>query len=101
MNEETLGLELRGAGCRCGSAKKPGETFCQSCYYRLPPAMRRALYRRVGSGYEESYRAAAEFLDLENARFARDLGTSKTPSLPAADSSTVSPVDKRAKRGAS
>jgi hypothetical protein len=54
--------ELRGTECRCGRPKGANKTFCQACYYALPEYMRRALYRRVGSGYEEAYSAAVAFL---------------------------------------
>lgn len=54
--------ELNGNRCRCGETKAEGQTFCRRCYYQLPKAMRSALYRRVGAGYEEAYAAAANHL---------------------------------------
>lgn len=55
--------ELAGTRCRCGKTKRGGETFCRSCYYRLPPPYRRALYALLGDGYEEAYAAAVGVLD--------------------------------------
>lgn len=55
--------ELRGTTCRCRANKKRGQTFCKACYYALPTKLRRALYRRVGEGYEEAYAEAVNFLD--------------------------------------
>jgi len=55
--------ELRGVVCRCGREKHSGETFCKACYFRLPPLLRRALYKRVGEGYENAYAEACGFLD--------------------------------------
>ena len=37
-----LGSEL----CRCGSAKVRGQHFCRSCYWKLPEAYRKRLWRR-------------------------------------------------------
>lgn len=54
--------ELAGNICHCGKPKVPRQTFCRSCYYRLPAAMRAALYRRMGEGYEEAYAAAVTLL---------------------------------------
>lgn len=55
--------ELIGGVCRCGRAKRPHETFCKGCYWSLGNNERRALYKRMGEGYEEAYAAAAAFLD--------------------------------------
>lgn len=55
--------ELRGTSCVCGRAKASGNTFCGACYRRLPQDMRRALYRRLGRGYEEAYAAAVTHFD--------------------------------------
>lgn len=52
--------ELGGVTCRCGREKRRGQTFCHWCYYRLPTHIRKALYRRIGEGYEEAYRDALE-----------------------------------------
>jgi hypothetical protein len=64
METEALGLvhELWGRIRRCGRGKWSGRTFCARCYYALPPPLRRALYRGVGSGYEEAYAEAAAYL---------------------------------------
>jgi hypothetical protein len=59
---ETLVRELAGPVCRCGRPKSARRTFCSRCYYRLPPQLRSALYRRIGEGYEEAYAAAVAAL---------------------------------------
>jgi hypothetical protein len=55
--------ELIGAVCRCGSAKRPSQTFCRTCYNSLGRLQQLALYKTMGRGYEEAYAAAVEFLD--------------------------------------
>jgi hypothetical protein len=32
--------------------------FCADCFHRLLPAQQKALYKRLGSGFEEAYQAA-------------------------------------------
>lgn len=59
---ETLLRELGGMICRCGREKRRGETVCRRCYYALPAPYRRALYARIGEGYEEAYQAAVAHL---------------------------------------
>lgn len=59
--------ELRGTLCRCGSKKAPKQTFCRRCYMRLPVKLQRALYNRVGEGYEEAYTESVEWFDKANA----------------------------------
>jgi hypothetical protein len=54
--------ELRGDECRCGRAKKGGQTFCRSCYFKLEPCTRQALYMKMGAGYEQAYASACEEL---------------------------------------
>lgn len=46
----------------CNAAKKPAQTFCGHCYRKLPRDMRQSLYQRVGQGYEDAVRAAANHL---------------------------------------
>lgn len=53
---------LRGAVCACGDAKLAGRSFCRGHYFKLPQAMRTALYRRTG--YVDAYRAALKYLGL-------------------------------------
>jgi hypothetical protein len=85
--------ELAGGACRCGSAKKPRQAFCKSCYQRLPRLRRVALYKRVGEGYEQAYAAACEYLDLG--------APSKTPDRLLSNSSMFSTVENSPKRGPS
>lgn len=58
----TLVRELAGAVCRCGRVKRHRQTFCTRCFQALPPALKRALYCRIGEGYEEAYDAAVAAL---------------------------------------
>ena len=60
-----LTRELIGTACRCGNLKQPKQTFCRKCYYSLPEEMRRALYQRMGEGYEEAYFRACARLGLD------------------------------------
>lgn len=41
--------------CLCGIGKKKGNSFCFSCYKSLSRKLRRALYRKMGAGYEKAY----------------------------------------------
>lgn len=49
----------------CGNQKAKGMSFCRKCYFSLPPEMRQALYERFGSGYEEAYHEAKDWLNGE------------------------------------
>lgn len=46
---------LMGTVCDCGAPKQSLMSHCRTCYYILPEYQRRALYRRIGSGYAEAY----------------------------------------------
>jgi hypothetical protein len=59
---ECAGVLKRGA-CRCGAAKQYGMAFCFACWRHLPDNVRRALYQRIGQGFEVAYRVACEYLD--------------------------------------
>jgi hypothetical protein len=63
MTQLDLVRELRGALCHCGRPKTPGHSFCAECYKSLPREMQTALYKRVGTGYEEAYDAATRVLN--------------------------------------
>lgn len=57
--------ELTSNVCQCGRPKKPMQTFCSTCYSRLPQQMRTALYyNRFGEGYQEARAAAGRELAL-------------------------------------
>lgn len=56
-------IEILSTVCRCTRVKRKMNTFCSRCYYKLPQAMRSALYQKIGEGYEESYKSAVAFLD--------------------------------------
>jgi len=59
--------ELQSDECLCGRYKKPGRSFCYRCYHELPEDMRRALYQRIGNGYEEALDDAVKYLGLNEA----------------------------------
>lgn len=46
----------------CSQAKERANCFCKTCYFKLPPDMRSALYRPAGNGYEQAYREALAYL---------------------------------------
>ena len=51
--------------CLCERPKKSGFSFCYRCYRTLPVDMQRALYRRMGDGYEEAVNEACQYLQTE------------------------------------
>jgi len=53
---------LYGNECFCGKGKRPGDSFCYSCYKSLPQHMQQDLYQRLFFGYEEAYDAAVAWL---------------------------------------
>ena len=65
MNDSIANLlivELAGTRCRCGRPKLPKQTFCRQCFFKLPRELRRAVYARVGNGYEIAYVRSVRFL---------------------------------------
>jgi hypothetical protein len=56
---QSLGSAVCGA---CGKSKRPKMSHCRTCYYKLPPKMRQALYRGFNNGYEETYEESLRFL---------------------------------------
>lgn len=59
---------LRSPICpACVGEKKPYKTLCGGCYHALPRNVARALYQRVGEGYEQA--VAAAFRSLNCTRF--------------------------------
>lgn len=56
-----MGLEC----AHCHGKKPSAMSFCKKCYFTLPVDMRQGLYRRFGSGYEEAYFDALEWLRRE------------------------------------
>lgn len=55
--------ELAGEQCLCENYKSSGYSFCYRCYRELPGEMQKALYRKVGAGYEEAFEAAVKYLE--------------------------------------
>jgi hypothetical protein len=56
---------LKSEECLCGRVKKPGNSFCFRCYKELPADMQKALYRKMGDGYEEAFEEAVAWLQTE------------------------------------
>lgn len=55
LDVRTLVNSLRCCTCpACRRIKKPAQTLCGACYKKLPAPKRRALYNRVGEGYEQA-----------------------------------------------
>lgn len=48
----------------CGNVKATRQTLCRKDYYALPPQTRKALYQRVGEGYEEAIAQAFDALKV-------------------------------------
>jgi len=57
--------ELDGTVCYCGAAKAKGKSFCNRCYFSLPPKLQRALYKHISEGYAEIWDEARDFLRIE------------------------------------
>ena len=54
---------LMSETCACSKGKAKRKSFCFHCYRQLPRKMQRALYKRIGLGYEQAYEAALEYLN--------------------------------------
>jgi hypothetical protein len=58
-----LVAELQSLECQvCGAPKESKRTFCKRCYWKLPAALRSALYLKLHGGYQEARDEAAAFL---------------------------------------
>jgi hypothetical protein len=55
--------ELKGSKCQCGEEKKPKQTFCLTCFSKLPFIMKTNLYNVTGREYCKAYAWAVEFLN--------------------------------------
>lgn len=53
---------LKSEECQCERWKRQKMAFCWHCYKQLPQDMQRALYRRIGDGFEEAYEDAVKWL---------------------------------------
>ncbi|MCA1659942.1 MAG: hypothetical protein LC642_05310 [Verrucomicrobiaceae bacterium] len=73
MSVENHGIftNLRSDKCACGDPKLPGKSFCRRDYFKLPRAMRNALYQ--SAGYVDAFRDALKFLGLEEPKAERPL----------------------------
>lgn len=64
MNDLEMIRALSSKRCVCGKNKGKGMSHCRTCYHSLPPEQKRALYNRVGQGYEEAYEKSIETLGI-------------------------------------
>jgi hypothetical protein len=62
MDALTACQMLMSKQCVCKGTKKVRNAFCLDCYLKLTPDMQKALYQRVGHGFEQAYSAAKEWL---------------------------------------
>ncbi len=47
---------LKSTHCEaCSRFKKPMQSYCSGCYYKLPVKLRANLYLGFGAGYEEAF----------------------------------------------
>jgi hypothetical protein len=53
---------LKSDRCLCHHRKKVKQALCTDCYIALPTAMQKALWSRVGAGFEEAYAAVKAWL---------------------------------------
>lgn len=67
-SQAELVRELLRKVCRCGRPKMVKQTFCGRCYKSLHAGLRRALYSRIGEGYEEAHAQALLILSSEEPR---------------------------------
>jgi hypothetical protein len=59
ITDRQLLASLKSDTCLgCGSSKIIRKTFCPYCYQQLSKQQQRALYDRIGHGYEEAVASA-------------------------------------------
>ena len=67
LDKQTLIESLNSTLCpACGGEKIHKQSFCFSCYRRLPKAKKNALFQFVGDGYEEAFDAALDHLHVSD-----------------------------------
>lgn len=66
MIDSDKGFYLKVMMCEecphCDRWKRRGASFCYRDYKRLPVELQRALWRRIGRGYEKAFEAAFAWL---------------------------------------
>lgn len=53
---------LSSSRCFCGESKKRGHSVCKNCFLKLPRHLQKALYQKIGHGYEQAHDRAYNFL---------------------------------------
>jgi hypothetical protein len=66
---------LKNNQCRCGAGKLARMAFCRHCFYKLPQPIRKALYTRVGFGFEQAYQLAERTLDEVVSKNGKQVGS--------------------------
>jgi hypothetical protein len=75
LNTRMLVTSLRGTVCpACGGPKNPNQTMCRREYFRLPQTMRKAIYNRIGDGYEDALVEALNYLGVTEFHEAAAIG---------------------------
>lgn len=54
---------LKSNQCQCDRPKQPERAVCYKCWMRLTDDLRRALYKRIGGGFEKAYDEACGYLN--------------------------------------
>jgi ribosomal protein L40E len=63
MSDQEILDSLDSTVCAaCNGKKQSRRSHCRKCYYKLPPEMRTALYRRFNEGYQEAFLASLKQL---------------------------------------
>jgi len=55
--------EFESEECQCGRSKRPTNAFCFMCYSSLPSDMQKALWQKIGDGFEQAYDEALKYLN--------------------------------------
>lgn len=58
-DREMLDNLINSTDClACGGKKRKRQSFCYSCYMRLPKGLQHRLYQRFDEGYQPAFREA-------------------------------------------
>lgn len=64
MTDKQALAELKSSACQaCGKPKKSMQSFCRSCYYKLPEYDRNTLYTHISGGYAGIYERCKAMLE--------------------------------------
>ena len=57
---------MKSEKCQCENPKKRRYALCFNCWKKLPEYMQKALYRRLGFGFEKAYDKAVRCLNEDS-----------------------------------